>query len=187
MVSLQRRKLTSFAHLLACWSLLLSSSSECAHVREQCTSKNLLVEEKKYLQLLSNFLHPLDSSRFLTDSERSRPTIIDGRSPGFYGGLMNLNVIGDYLMSQSVVQQSAHIDSGTKGSSDDGIIKHGTDWKLVKRIFKSGKWWSSTLNASEVHLQTVYASFEKKGYSIVIDKMQNFHPPLMIGMDFCCM
>lgn len=162
-------------------------------MREQCTSKNLLVEEKKYSQLLSNFLHPLESSRFLNDSETSRPIIIEGRSRGFYGGLMNLNVIGDYLMSQSVVQQSAQIDSGTKGSyrderriADDAIIKHGTDWKLVKRVFRSGKWWSSTLNASEVHLHMVYASFEKKGYSIVIDKMQNCHPPLMIGMDFCC-
>ena len=194
MVSLPPKKLVSLAHLVAYWSLFLSSLSAYASIRKQCTAENLLAEDKKYLQLLSNFLYPQESSRLLSDTQMSRPTILDGRSPGFYGGLLNLNVIGDYLISQSVFEQSSeHVDGREKGSqkremktTDHGTIKHGTDWKLVKRIWKDGKWWSSTPNANEIHLNTVYASFERKGYSIVIDKMQIYHPPLMIGMQSCC-
>lgn len=184
----------SLAYLSALWSLFLLSLSAYALVKKQCTADNLLAEDEKYSRLLSNFLHPLESNRLLSDTQASLPTIIDGRSPGFYGGLINLNIIGDYLMSQSVVEQSlAHSDDRARSSfnrerriAGEGIIKHGTDWKLVKRIWKNGKWWSSTLNASEIHIQMVYASFERKGYSIVIDRMQNYHPPLMIGMKSCC-
>lgn len=145
--------------------------------RKACTVENLLPVDNGDLKLLSNLLSPLAPRIFFTDAFESQPILVRNRSPGFYGGLIDLNVIGDYLKSQdpdALISKDNGLYSGEK-------IKHGHDWKLVKRVWRNGEWWSSSPNISMIPIEVVFASFQRKGYSIVINKMQNFHPPLKKG------
>ena len=57
----------------------------------------------------------------------------------------------------------------------DILPSHGDTWKLVKRQYREGSWWSSSLNKSQLSLSQVYRAFNR-GYSLVLNKIQHSSP-----------
>jgi hypothetical protein len=133
-------------------------------------------------QFMISMLSPLPVEYFFENYFEKSPIAIRQRPHGFYEGLLNLNTIGDFLKSRQIDDK----DEATMRSVFKNNIKHGGDWKLVKRVWKNGHWWTTSPNLTTMPLEVVYASFERKGYSIVIDKIQEFHPPLKMGKFLFC-
>ena len=162
--------------------------------RHHCTFEHLLSTENDVLNIISNMISPLQVETFFGKHFEVQSTAVLSRPQDFYSRLINIGVVPDYLRSQGKLSRHTsegsdpHIkdNSRTPSSSLEGTeIHHGGDWKLVKRVWKDGSWWSSTPNISMIPFEVVFASFQRHGYSIVIDKMQNFHAPLRIGEPFC--
>lgn len=156
--------------------------------RKACTFDGLLEVKNEPVQFMASMLSPLLMETFFTTYFEEKPIKISQRPQGFYEGLIDLNTIGDFLKSKQIDQSLQDIDKASTNSNFKYKIKHGGDsnFKLVKRVWRNGDWWTSTPNISAIPLEVVYASFERKGYSIVIDKIQEFHPPLKLGKFFLC-
>jgi hypothetical protein len=150
--------------------------------RESCTSEGLLEVKSEAEQFMTSMLSPLPVEYFFTNYFEKSPIAIRQRPHGFYEGLLNLNTIGDFLISRQIDDK----DEATMKSVFKNNIKHGGDWKLVKRVWKNGDWWTTSPNVTTMPLEVIYANFESKGYSIVIDKIQEFHPPLKMGKFLFC-
>ena len=173
---------------------LVKSSVKSVNERRKCTYRSLLIENSENEQLLANLFYPLQIDNFFRSVFELQPTIVQNRNPAFYSKLIDLNVIGQYLESQDLefdgtfetARQESPEQHAGEGKSAIKVAtartrKHGVDWKLVKRVWRNGDWWCSSPNVDVIPLHVVRASFQSKGYSIVINKMQEFHHPLKVG------
>jgi hypothetical protein len=152
--------------------------------RRKCIYESLLIGSNANEKLLASLFSPLLTNVFFRSAFESQPLIVQNRNPGFYSKLIDLNVIGQYLESQDhkIRSPNQHADeSRSSAKIDRRARKHGVDWKLVKRVWRNGDWWCSSPNISVIPLHVVRDSFQMKGYSIVINKMQEFHYPLKVG------
>jgi hypothetical protein len=156
--------------------------SNAINTRKSCTIEDLLEVKSEAEQFMTSMLSPIPVEDFFTNYFEKRPIAIRQRPPGYYEGLLDLNTIGDFLKSREIDVK----DEGTMNSVFKNKIKHGGNWKLVKRVLKNGDWWTTSPNLTTLPLEVVYAYFEQKGYSIVIDKIQEFHPPLKMGKYLFC-
>jgi hypothetical protein len=166
--------------------VIFSSKSTVKGVseRKKCSYESLLIENGADQKLLGNLFSPLLTDSFFRSAFESQPLIVQNRNPGFYSKLIDLNVIGQYLESQDIQVRSPdqHADKSRSSAKIDGRArKHGVDWKLVKRVWRNGDWWCSSPKIDMIPLNVVRDSFQSKGYSIVINKMQEFHYPLKVG------
>ena len=59
----------------------------------------------------------------------------------------------------------------------EDFVHHGDGWRLVKRAFRDGDWWSSAPRTGPIHLGLAVDLFRKRGYSFVFDRAQEWHPP----------
>ena len=184
MTEASRCRRRSIPFFLAIVIFFAKSSVKGVSERRKCTYESLLIENTAHEKLLANLFSPLLTDVFFRSAFESQPLIVQNRNPGFYSRLIDLNVIGQYLESQDLQvkgpDQHAH-ESRSYAKADGRARKHGDDWKLVKRVFRNGDWWCSSPNISEIPLNVVRDSFQRKGYSIVINKMQEFHYPLKVG------
>jgi hypothetical protein len=176
------RLCTLFFLVLVIFSL--KSTVKGVSERRKCTYESLLIGNDTNKKLLVNLFSPLLTSVFFRSAFESQPLIVQNRNPGFYSKLIDLNVIGQYLESQDIQVRSPdqHADKSRSSAKIYGRArKHGVDWKLVKRVWRNGDWWCSSPNIDVIPLNVVRDSFQRKGYSIVINKMQEFHYPLKVG------
>lgn len=160
------------------------SSVKGVSERKKCTYESLLIGNAASEKLLANLFSPLVADVFFREAFESQPLLVQNRNPGFYSSLVDLNVIGQYLESQDFEGRRLHQQTDESRSSakiDGHARKHGVDWKLLKRVWRNGDWWCSSPNISVIPLNIVRDSFQRKGYSIVINKMQEFHYPLKVG------
>lgn len=169
-------------------AILSYANNEYSNRRQACTDDWLLKTDDNALLFLASLLSPLSSDTFFTKYHEKIPGIIQNRRAGYYNQLIDLNVIADYLLSKR-----QPVDHTQTTNTSSPMIQHGVGvgWRLVKRVLRDKEWWSSSPNQSVIPLSTVYSSFEHHGYSIVIDKIQEFHPPLqqvvvLLGSIFGC-
>ena len=59
----------------------------------------------------------------------------------------------------------------------EDFVHHGDGWKLVKRVFRDGGWWSSAPRTGPIHVGLAIDMFRKRGYTFVIDRIQEIHVP----------
>ena len=179
----------SFIYFSVAFSHQLKSSSAANLETELCTAKYLMPTDDNAIKTMADMISPLGADSFFANGYEQQSTAILNRPPGYYSSLIHLGVIIDYLRAQgrphktsklSGSQRLAETRSGI-ASLEDSKIEHGGDWKLIKRVWRNGDWWSSSPNMSTIPFEVVIASFQRHGYSILINKIQNFHSPIKKG------
>ena len=156
---------------------------------ELCTAKYLMPTDDNAIRMMADMISPLDVDSFFGNGYEQQSTAILNRPQGYYSSLIDLGVIIDYLRLQgqshgtSNLSGSQHLAKKISGmaSLEDNKIEHGGNWKLIKRVWKNGDWWSSSPNMSTIPFEVVVASFQRHGYSILVNKIQNFHSPVKKG------
>ena len=109
-----------------------------------------------------------DSSTFWNTTFGTKPALIQKVVP--VDDLFTLENVFTYLNDQQIV--------GVDNNQSDGFVSHGKGWKLVKRAYRDGEWWSSSPRDGPIHMSIIDQLFRNKGYTFVIDRAQEYHPPL---------
>lgn len=110
-----------------------------------------------------------EESSFWNTTFGRRPALVQKGMHDFMS-LISLTDIFAYLRDQ----QQKMVGDETR----PGFVHHGKDWRLVKRAFRDGEWWSASPKTGPIHIGIVLDMFTKKGFTFVMDRAQEFHPPL---------
>jgi hypothetical protein len=91
-----------------------------------------------------------------------RPVVVRRRNAKFYSALMGLS---DVL---------SVIEHGRSDSDPDEPIQYGSEWRLIRRVMREGKWWTGLLpGGKNVTAQIAQTAFYRHGFSLVINSIQN--------------
>ena len=164
------------------WRLSYAATLET----ELCTARHLMMSEEDSIRMMSDMISPMSVDSFFSNVFEKQSTAILDRPPVYYSSLMSLDIVLEYLQRQGQLPNLLGSDKIKEPKAgilnfEDNKIQHGGDWKLVRRVWRNGDWWSSSPNVSVIPFEVVLASFQRHGYSIVINKIQDFYPPLKKG------
>ena len=146
--------------LFFCWFILRTGiASKC----ESLLSKQPLFEIP-FFSLLS------DTSTFWNSTFGIKPALIQKVDQDLpIDELFTLENVFTYLSDQQIVGED---------NQKSEFVNHGKGWRLVKRAHRDGEWWSSGPRNGPIHMSIIDNLFRNKGYTFVIDRAQEYHPPL---------
>lgn len=125
--------------------------------------------------LSKQLFHPLLKDDFISTYLERRTLIISRNCPGYFDNYFSIGDIDDVLLSMSTApsMNTATIAYATTAAlKPETIIRgHGIDWKLIKRRYSRGDWWSSSLNFTEIPYKTIRSAFSRGGFSVVINAL----------------
>lgn len=127
-----------------------------------CVAEEALPVLASSVESANRLIYPKTIENLLEEHFEKQPFVVRRRSPKFYDSLIGL---GDVL---------AVIEEGRSESDPSRRIEYGTEWKLIRRVMRDGKWWTGLLPGGEnITAQIAQAAFYRHGFSLVVNTVQN--------------
>lgn len=117
-------------------------------------------EEISYVQSL---LHPMSLDNFLSEVSCIKPAVLRRRNPNFYKSLFDMQEVDDILLY------------GKRTANNSAPLLHGKDYRLVRRVFRDGEYWTGVITSTNVSLSDAKNYFNQ-GFTLIIDEVQAYSP-----------
>jgi hypothetical protein len=118
--------------------------------------------------LVASMLAPVRLPTFYSVHLEQLPMYVQKQSREFFSNVFDLASV-DAVLSSNV---SAYTADGS------GHLRHGSDWKLVKRVVdEQGEEWSSSIAKEQISVDEAHQLFDK-GWSVVINRMEHRWPSI---------
>jgi hypothetical protein len=144
-----------------CFNFFLLIPAQVSAEIPACIAEQALPVRASSLEAANRLIHPQTIDGLLREYFEKQPIVIRRRNAKFYSSLMTL---ADVL---------SIIEHGRSDSDPEKPIQYGSEWKLIRRVMRDGKWWTGQLPGGNVTARIAQTAFYRHGFSLVINSVQN--------------
>ena len=157
----------------ACWcscSLAASSRPRTSSRKKKgsgsCTRDYALRSTESADRFLTSILNPITVEEFFLDHfQRKAASAQRPGMPGYYGPMVTFEDV-EYA-----------IENGYKGTHSNQRLVYGKDWKLAKRIFRDGDYWTGIYKGEGADLGVEEAmKAVHSGFTVIMNGVQSAIP-----------